>query len=1097
MFSRKWISLAPVTLIAVALPVCAQSTLLDGFKNPPNIARPRVYWYWQNGNITKDGLTKDLEWMHRAGIGGVETFDVAVSTPTVVKDRLIYMQPGWKDAFHHAVTVTDKLGLDVTIGAAPGWSQTGGPWVKPSDGMKKLVWTETRIEGGKQVNVNLPKPPEVNGPFMDQTRLVRPDRPMPVLPTLYKDQMVIAFRAPSDDAALTDAHPIVTSSGGSFAYADLIEGHYSKTVDLPAVAGSSSWVQIAFDKPQTVRGVTVGLHGGVIRGGGNPFGDTDPAQSLQVSDDGVHFRRVIDMPRTQVYQRTFAFAPVTARYFRYVLPATTAAPFKIAAFRLHTSMPVNRFQEKDGFASVPNYYDVATPEADPGSIVKKTDVIDLTGKMQPDGTMSWTAPAGAWIVVRMGYSLTGQTNAPAPLEATGYEVDKLKKGATKTFMDDYLKLYDDASQGMMGEHGVHNVATDSWEAGYQNWTDGILDDFKGLRGYDPKPWLPALTGRVVQSSDATDKFLWDFRRTIADLLITSNFDQVRDSLHARGLKYVTEAMAGGRATIGDPMEMKTRADYPMGELWLLTAPPISNFFADVRDTVSVANIYGKKVASAESITSTGVPWGYGPWDEKLTADLEFVAGINQMTLHVSVHQPNDNAPGLALAQFGMWFNRLETWSEQARAWTDYLARTSFMLQQGKAVVDVGYFYGEESPTTTINQSHAPEITAGYNYDFVNKESLLNEFSVLDGALVTKAGMKYQVLYLGGTSSRMTLPVLRRVESLVKAGAVVIGLPPVDSPSLSDDAPQWKAAVHELWPDKGLVHKIGAGKVYQTMNLGRALGEEAIRPDFDYVKPDQDAEVKFYHRRDGNTDLYFVDNRADHAANINADFRIAGKAAEIWLADRGSIMPASYRIHDGITTVPLRLDPREAVFVVFGEATQGNSRTVSPPIRSVLTQVTGPWKVDFQDGRGAPASANFSELSDWSNNTNPGIKYFSGVGTYTKTIDIPEAALSKGARIEIDLGKVHEVAEVAVNGKTAGVAWKPPYRIDITDALKAGQNTLSIKVVNLWPNRLIGDQQKGAQKFTFAPDSKYTADSPLMPSGLIGPVEVDMLSAVSE
>ena len=209
------------------------------------------------------------------------------------------------------------------------------------------------------------------------------------------------------------------------------------------------------------------------------------------------------------------------------------------------------------------------------------------------------------------------------------------------------------------------------------------------------------------------------------------------------------------------------------------------------------------------------------------------------------------------------------------------------------------------------------------------------------------------------------------------------------------------------------------------------------------------------------------------------------------------MPASYRIHDGITTVPLRLDPREAVFVVFGEVTQGNSRTVSPPIRSVLTQVTGPWKVDFQDGRGAPASANFSELSDWSNNTDPGIKYFSGVGTYTKTIDIPEAALRKGARIEIDLGKVHEVAEVAVNGKTAGVAWKPPYRIDITDALKAGQNTLSIKVVNLWPNRLIGDQQKGAQKFTFAPDSKYTADSPLMPSGLIGPVEVDMLSAVSE
>ena len=1087
MYASKLIAGSVFALVSSAF---AQTSLVEGFKDPPNIARPRVYWYWQNGNITKEGLTKDLEWMHRAGIGGVETFDVAVSTPTVVNPRLIYMQPGWKDAFHHAIQLADKLGMTTTIGAAPGWSQTGGPWVKPADAMKKFVWTATAVAGGKRFEGVLPKPPEVNGPFQDQARPTRPDRPGPALQTLYKDQFVIAYRVPAVERALEQAHPVVTSSGGTFTYADLNTRTFGNPVDLPAASGKASWIQIGFDTPQTVRGATVAM-----RAGGRGFGaGSTPAESLEVSGDGVNFAKVTDLPRGGIYQRTVAFQAVTGRYFRYRVPSVTGDAFRICRFMLHAATPVNRFEEKAGFASVPDYYGIATPESDG---IKKADVLDLTGKMRPDGTLDWTAPGGDWIVLRMGYALTGATNAPAPPEATGFEVDKLRKGATKTFMDEYLKLYEDASGGMMGAHGVNNVATDSWEAGFQNWTDGILDDFKRLRGYDPMPWLPALTGRVVQSSDATDRFLYDFRQTIADLVITSNFNQVRDSLHERGLKYVTEAMAGRRAAIGDAMEMKARADFPMGEYWLPTPDRFTeNYEADLRDTAAVAHIYGGgKLATAESITSTGLPYAYGPWDEKSTADEILVSGINQMTLHVTVHQPNDNAPGLALGPFGMWFTRLETWAEQARAWTDYIARSCYMLQQGRAVIDVAYFYGEEGPATTVNEAHAPEITDGYNYDFVNRESLLNEFSAEGGKLVTKSGMKYQLLYLGGTSSRMTLPVLAKLRALVSAGAVVVGLPPVDSPSLSDDATQWKAAVNAIWPDESPVRKVGAGKIYQTINLSQVLGTEAIQPDFAYVIPHADASVKFYHRADADTDIYFVNNRTDKPAAINADFRVTGKAAEIWMADRGAIRPATYRIHDGVTTVPLTLEPRDAVFVVFRESTKAMSRTVVAPSRIRLADVKGPWEVEFQPGRGAPNSATFDELSDWSNNTLPGIKYFSGVATYTKTVEIPASALNGKSRIELDLGKVHEVAEVSVNGKNAGIAWKPPYRVDITDAVTAGANTLSIKVVNLWPNRLIGDQQAAAEKVTFAPSSTYTANSPLMPAGLIGPVRLDWLTEI--
>jgi hypothetical protein len=1081
----------PAIWLAFGVAGSAQTSLVDGFKDPPNVARPRVYWYWQNGNITKEGLTKDLDWMHRAGIGGVETFDVAVTTPTVVTPRLLYMQPEWKDAFRHALELTDKLGMEVTIGAAPGWSQTGGPWVTPADAMKKLVWTETAVRGGQHFQGVLPKPPENNGPFRDQPHAVRADRPIPVLPTLFHDQRVIAFRVPALEKDFGKAQPTVTSSGGDHAYKDLVGGDFTKTIDLHSVQGRLSWVQIGFETPQTVRGVTVASPE-ILRSSEEAAG----LQWLDISDDGVHFRRVADLPKSQVYERTYAFAPVTAKYFRYELPATNAETVRVSRFVLHAATPVHRFQEKDGFAAVQNFYDIDTVHAEPGSVVAKQDVKDLTFNMKENGTLDWTAPPGEWMVVRMGYSLTGQTNAPAPLEATGFEVDKMKAGATKTFMDDYLKLYEGASGGLMGKHGVNNVATDSWEAGFANWTDGMLTEFRRLRGYDAGPWLPALTGHIVQSSEATDRFLWDFRRTIADLVITTNFDQVRDSLHARGLGYVAEAMAARRSTIGDAMEMKARADVPMGELWLPTAERFDkNYAADIRDTASVAHIYGRKIASAESITSTGNPWGYGPWDIKSVADQEFLDGINQFTLHVSVHQPNDRAPGLALGTYGMWFNRLDTWAEQARAWTDYIARSSYMLQQGRAVVDVAYFYGQEGSSTTINESHAPEIEAGYNYDFVNSEALLKEFVVTNGKLSTRAGMQYKVLYLGGTSNRMTLPVLRQLLTLARAGAVVAGLPPSGSPTLADDASQWKAAVLALWPDASQVHRTGLGKVYRTLNLEHVLEAEHIQPDFQYAKNFEDASVKFYHRRSDDAEIYFVNNRTDQVATINADFRVSGKTAEIWSADRGTVQPASYTMHKDRTTVPLSLTARDAVFVVFRGATKATSRHVAESIRSTVAQVKGPWTVYFQPGRGAPKSVEFDELSDWSNSSDAGIKYFSGTATYTKVVDIPASALMDGAKIELGLGKVHEVAEVVVNGQTEGIAWKPPYRVDITAAVKPGKNTLSIQVINLWPNRLIGDAQKGAKQYAFAPNSTYTENSPLLPSGLIGPVVLERVVAL--
>jgi hypothetical protein len=1076
------------------------TSLAAGFHDPPGVARPRAYWYWLNGNVTQDGITKDLQWMQRVGLGGVETFDVVLPTSNVVDHRVTYMTPEWDSAFRHAVHVADELGLDVILGAAAGWTETGGPWVKPEQAMKKLVWSETRLKGGGPYVGALSKPSDINGPFQNLPRELSfgpPEAERKQRERIYVDQVVMAFPAPRSDLADRSVHPRVSSSGGSFSLQDLTDADPFSSTDLPASPGQTSWIQMDFGKPWTVRGVTIALDRTLPKFGAVP---SAPAQSLQVSNDGVEFHAVMELPLTHLNERTFAFSAVTARYFRLSLPASNSTPWRVAEFRLSSGTPVNRFEEKAGYALLPDYYAVGTPTASDEGAVLPSAVVDLTSRMSPDGTLRWTPPPGEWVVLRMGYSLTGAINNPAAPGASGFEVDKLSRTHVRAYMDEYLKRVQTASDGQIGRRGVRYVATDSWEVGVQNWSEDMLTDFQRLRGYDPRPWLPALTGRRVESSQASDAFLWDFRRTIADLIADAHFGQVRDSLHAHDLGYYSEAHESGRVVIADGMEMKARADIPMGAMWLDTAdmPHRPELWSDLRESASVAHIYGQNLAAGESLTSKGSPWGYSPRMLKPTVDLEMAAGVNLFVMHVSVHQPLDKGPGLSLGPFGQWFNRLDTWSEQGRPWMDYLARSSYLLQQGQAVADIAYFYGEEAPVTALFTQAPPATPEGYNFDFVNRDVILNRLSVQDGRLVTGTGMSYRVLYLGGSSKRMTLGVLRRIRDFVRNGAVVAGERPTTSPSLADNQGQWVAIADELWgdgSDSGM-RRVGQGRVYPLTDLTQVLSAEEVDLDFSHARPAAEIPLMFFHRRTPQADIYFVANRFDRAAEFDATFRVAGRAAELWHADTGLIQPASYAIHGGLTTVPLKLEPYGSVFVVFDKPASLQEQTIVEPVRTQVARLQGAWDISFQPNRGAPANAHFSALSDWSQNPDPGIKYFSGTATYTQTIKIPATTLKSGARFELDLGSVREVADVVVNGQPSGTAWKPPYHVDVTRALKPGANTFTIKVTNLWPNRLIGDKQPGATRVAFASIDAYAASSPLLPSGLLGPVQLFRLDVGS-
>lgn len=1123
--SKSRLSIGIAVLLSVT-GVLAQNTsdpLQKGFENPPAGARPRVWWHWMNGNITQIGIKLDLTWMHSVGIAGFQNFDAALSTPQVVPHRLAYMTPEWKDAFRYATSLAGQMGMEEAIAGSPGWSETGGPWVPASQGMKKYVWSETYVEGGKPFTGSLPHPPGNTGAFQNlgiHDLLSAPEGSKPI-PAFYADSVVVAYRRPASDVTVESLHPKMTASAGAPDEAMLSDGDVAKTTNLPIPKqGSTAWIQYEFSTPQTMQALTIAMKhvdglAAVLSGISNPD------RVLESSDDGQTFKTVMNLPDGTSPEYTVAFPAVTAKYFRVVFKPKAPPPlpawaksmdlkslgikvgppptdYAIAELNLHPGARVNRFEEKAAFVPVPDLYEYATGPVPPSEVVKKADVIDLTSKMHPDGTLDWTPPPGNWVVLRFGYSLLGITNHPATAEATGLEVDKLNHSYVRSYMDNYLDSYKQTvGADNMGKKGIEYVITDSWEAGAQNWTDNMVAEFQKRRGYSPIPWMPVLTGEIVQSAAASDQFLWDFRKTIADLTADEHYGQVEASLKERGMGHYGESHESGRAFIADGMEVKKLDDIPMGAMWTQT-PGVNkiqyDYNADDRESASVAHIYGQNIAAAESMTAAAAPWAWSPATLKPTADQELLNGINRFVIHESAHQPLvDKKPGLTLGPFGQWFNRNETWADEAGPWIDYIARSSYLLQQGHYKADLIYFYGEDSNLTAIFEKKAPDVPAAYDFDYVNADALIHELHVSNHRITTASGMSYRVLGLDPYSQHMSLPVLRAIHTLVEEGAVVAGPKPINDPSLADNHVEFRKLNDELFGDGSGVHHVGQGTVYAGQSLSDVFRALKVAPDFDYTKPENDTTILFAHRKLADGDIYFLDNRKDRTETVDASFRVSGKLPELWHADTGKITPASYKIADGRTTIPLHLEPWGTVFVVFRKPTNVMSRTLPKETETQVGTIDGPWKVSFQPNRGAPPSVNMDKLISWSDSSDTGVKYFSGTGTYTKTIQAPQEWFKSNSHLWIDLGDVKNLADVTINGKDLGIVWHTPYRVDATHVLKPGSNQVTVKVTNAWVNRLIGDQQPGATKYTFTDVKPYQANSPLLPSGLLGPVHVDSVA----
>ncbi|WP_353485199.1 glycosyl hydrolase [Haliscomenobacter sp.] len=1081
-----------ISFLACALQ--AQNPLLPSFQTPPQAAKPRVWWHWMNGNITKEGIQKDLDWMSRVGIGGFQNFDANLLTPVVVPKKLVFMTPEWKDAFKFAIETADKKGLEAAIAGSPGWSVTGGPWVEPKDAMKKYVWTETRVNGGKTFSGKLPQPAEVTGKFQN-VGLAQANAfgdPMPKAPNYYQDALVIAYRVPQSDQAFTAWNPKVSSSGGTFSLQELSDGDLAKGTFLPPVpAGEDMWIQYEFATPKTVKAFSISgaNHTALEDFDGGPLN-----RSLKVSDDGVNFREIAPVSGSIVPQNTVSIPTTTARFFRlafksFVPPVNPIAAMfgaggtpkpegvNVAEFVLYATDRIDQFEDKAGFT--PWKENPFLPgNSNPDAIANK-EVIDLTAKLKPDGTLEWDAPAGNWNVIRFGYSLTGRQNHPASPEATGLEVDKLDKEAVRKYINTYLDMYKDATGGLMGAKGLTHMILDSYEAGHMTWTKSFPEEFAQRRGYEITTWIPVLTGRVVKSLESSEQFLWDFRKTIGELIAESHYDVIGEELHKRGMKRYTESHENQRIYLADGMDVKRYADVPMSAMWTPgslaggTDEEVRSE-ADIRESASVAHIYGQNIVAGESMTAVGRAFVYSPEQLKRTADLEMASGLNRFVIHTSVHQPlDDKKPGFSLGPFGQWFTRQETWAEQATAWMGYLGRSCYLLQQGKFVADVLYYYGENNNITSTFSQKLPAVPAGYEYDFVNSSALINVIQVKDGRLVAPSGNTYRLLVLDESAKSMTLPVLKKLRDLVKAGAKVAGVKPEKSPSLSDIPEEFQSIVAEIWSNPNVLK----GSIKEALKALSLKEDVTITGNTD--------KILYVHRQTPTQDIYWLDNRSENSNGGIFSFRVNGKIPELWNPQTGKTEKVSYEIKDGRTILTLSFESWDAYFIVFSGKATAPAYTKPASISKPVLSITTPWKVNFQTDRGAPATATFDKLISWSAHADSGIKYFSGTASYQNTFTIP--TLVKGAKYELDLGDVKNLAEVIVNGQNLGIVWKKPFKTDISAALKGGVNTVEIKVTNLWVNRLIGDAQPGAVKTTFTTMPFYQADGTLLPSGLLGPV----------
>jgi hypothetical protein len=1059
--------LTTIATCAILLSGCSNdfSAIERGFVSPPDSIKTGVYWYWINDNISKEAVVKDLQAMKQAGINRAFIGNIGEGYSA---GNVKLLSDEWWEVTHAALKAATELDIEIGIFNSPGWSQSGGPWIKPEQSMRYLAASELRVKGPVKLVEKLSVPAETLG---------------------FQDVKVIAF--PVSEGYGQNLFDVPAAR---VLFSDNRMPEPSKTPALYSLPEGESSIGLVLPKAFTARSL-------VFKVTGWAYVDVE----LQAKE-GAEFKTVksFKVNRTN-FQRNVGFNPlspvvvsfpeVEASEYRIVFhnsergssfgeiilsatPLMERYPEKTLAKMFQTPLPYWHDYLWDKQAEIQSAAPIARPE----------QVTDISTYMAADGTLNWDVPEGEWIIMRTGMSSTRVTNSPASPEGTGLEVDKMSKEHVAAHFDAFLgKIIERIPPEDRKTWKV--VVEDSYETGGQNFTDGFFEEFKDRYGYDPLPFIPVFSGHVIGSPDLSDRFLWDVRRMVADKVSYDYVGGLRDISHRHGLTTWLENY-GHWGFPGEFLQYGGQSDEIGGEFWS------EGDLGDIenRAASSSAHIYGKTKVSAESFTCGGFSYGRYPATIKRRGDWSFTEGINNTLMHLYIQQAyEDLYPGIN-AWFGTEFNRKNTWFSHIDLFTVYLKRCNFMLQQGLNVADVAYFIGEDAPKMTGIRD--PEIPAGYSYDYINAEVIVRDLSVKDGILTLPHGTSYRVLVLPALET-MRPEVLEKIERLVAEGATVVGPPPSRSPSMKgypEADGQVKSLAAKLWGDLSMKQRsYGKGQILTDVSMQEVFDLLTIAPDCGIEK---DIPVRYAHRTLDGKDIYFLTNQSEQRIETSVRFRVKGMQAELWNAVTGEMRPLpSFEQNGEITTVPIRLEPVESAFIVF--RAKGSPKVASVqlaanfPDTKVLMEIDSPWEVTFESDavkRGPAEPVIFDKLTDWTLNENEQIRYYSGTAIYKNSFTMDHKPANE--TLYLDLGKVNMMAKVKINDKYVGGVWTMPYRLDVTEQLEAGVNSIEIELVNTWVNRIIGDLKlPQEQRILNMSSISWQNDSPLQPSGLTKTISI--------
>jgi len=1136
----KKISISFLTLFLYISLSNAQTTLSKSeFQNPPTTSRVHTWWHWTGGNITKDGITKDLEAMKAHGVVQAAIFNIGeIYTKKVDVPKVKFNSPEWIEMYQWALKEANRLGITIGVQTIDGFATAGGSWITPELSMKQYVWTKTSVDGGKEVSVILPEP--INRE------------------NFYRDEAVVAFPMQENTNSFIEARPEIDVNKVSTGNV-LFDANPKSEVDFK----KNYVVDVRFDTDFTASKLVIYPH--LVFSWDLALVDNGRVKllfALSTSNDGKIYTKIADLEVVGINKSiTVPFQSTRAKYFRLELVKTSFVYFdmlpiaELALLKDNESPlfqpPVTSFFEKTSSVYDLNEHALDANSKNALKPLSADSIVDITNYMSSDGALKWNAPKGRWQIIRFGYTTTGVTVDPASPEGLGLEVDKMDSAALNVHINSYAKKLVEAAGKYKG-NTLKFLIMDSWEAQFQTWTKNFANEFKNRRGYSILPWIPVLCGETVGSTQLSEAFLFDFRKTIADLIDQNFYKHFAELCHRNQMEYHGEAIYGGWGAYPpiDALKANEYIDMPMTEFW---AGANSNNLLDYQPAnrpvismpTSAALAFNKQIIGSEAYTGNA-HYSETPGDLKPYGDAAFCSGVNQIILHSYVHQPLDLKPGMTLGKFGGHYNRNNPVWEFNQDWLKYQSRVQYILQKGEPVVDVLFYTGDQLPLF-YSKNFVNDLPFGFRPNACNIGMLKDKMKVIDGRL-TLGGKQHFPLLMLPNSTKMEFSTLKRIAGLVKEGAVIYGPKPLEMLSLTDiknEVTAFNKLVDEVWGNTN-EHSYGKGKMISGRPVAEVLNQLSIFPDLTTNTQDP-KEIMYIHKKLPEMDIYFVFNQQNRVLNREVLFRISGKTPEIWNAENGDIKkPAIYSIEENQTRIPVSFQPYESkIFIFKNEFPTHFIQQVSLADKKIFPQqpfadpsltipqaffnkgkftftseLTGEYTFGTNDNKVITTTLEQPKIIDLGNSKtrmeffpisdeviqpievttlksltefdDPAIKYFAGKVKYTINFNVAGSFVSASDSIVLDLGNLSATSEAILNGKLLAYPWQSNTRLVVSGLLKE-ENKLEITVANVSRNRFIGDLiQFGSVKslWTTSPiETILNKEMPLKPSGLMGPIKL--------